>query len=975
MRLSLSSTIAIITTLGLAMVGPPAVGAVDDDPGRTGVPSPTSTSRTTTMVDADAHARELAAAMDVPTVVAASTMGSDPAGFAVMRGSDLPVTTGAPGDILGGIFNSFPTAGDTFVVLSTGQAAAASPSNNVGFSTTLDGLNSDAGRDLVQLHLTLRPPPGALCLAFDVQFHSSEYPQWVGSSFNDVFTAQIGDGSLSTVNGEVEAPGNFARDVLGNPLSVNSAFTMSSRDASTYGGSTSALRASALLPLSTSADDVELYLSIQDVGDNIVDSAVYIDGFDWTSDPWCQFSMEADTDGDGLLDTWEKEGYSPQSGLSNDFVDLPAMGADPLVPDIFVEIDYMVERDGKGQIVHSEKPEQSAIDLVIDSFASQGIHLHVDYGTDSPLRWGTQETWGALSRSNQLAHSTSLGSTSFRGYNWTAFDNVKEKNFREERQAFFHYNVWAHDLSGDMKGSSGISRGISASDFIVSIGSWDLDTTLQQSGTFMHELGHNLNLRHGGADDINHKPNFLSVMNYTQQLIGLNVDGKLEVMDYSDEQLSDLDEKNLHEADGINASGDRFALAEWCPSGALWVAGAIDWNCDGDTQDIVSKDINNDGEKSKLVGHDDWSALKYKGGLVGSLGSLRELPLETSLAEPTLAEYKELLAQLGEEVTAEPVVYVAGSAWLTNTTSITGTHADVVVSGDAECNSDVTVDGDLVVGGSLLMTDRCTVHGDVRAGGNVTMESSAHIGGSLTTPADVRFQSSAHIAGAISAGGSVISTEGRTPADLSASGAVGGLITSGAIVEVPVIEVPTDPTVDSGHWSGYRNVTWQSWMNATALSHAAPTWSAGLTASPGCTMAPWSDSVNGTTADILEDTLIDARSAASGCQSVSLQQMTIRLSGDLVLVADNFTAHSGLTFESADGAPHQVSILVPGEFGTCSAGQIAITGGATTAIQVQLHLRAPGQVQLNGDVDFAGTVAGGCVAATGTVVLRTAATG
>ncbi len=30
----------------------------------------------------------------------------------------------------------------------------------------------------------------------------------------------------------------------------------------------------------------------------------------------------------------------------------------------------------------------------------------------------------------------------------------------------------------------------------------------------MHELGHNLGLRHGGMDDLNCKPNYLSVMNY-----------------------------------------------------------------------------------------------------------------------------------------------------------------------------------------------------------------------------------------------------------------------------------------------------------------------------------------------------------------------------------------------------------------------------------------------------------------------------
>ena len=49
----------------------------------------------------------------------------------------------------------------------------------------------------------------------------------------------------------------------------------------------------------------------------------------------------------------------------------------------------------------------------------------------------------------------------------------------------------------------------------------------EQAGTFMHELGHNLNLAHGGAStlavgssnyNMNCKPNYLSVMNYARQM-------------------------------------------------------------------------------------------------------------------------------------------------------------------------------------------------------------------------------------------------------------------------------------------------------------------------------------------------------------------------------------------------------------------------------------------------------------------------
>jgi hypothetical protein len=43
-------------------------------------------------------------------------------------------------------------------------------------------------------------------------------------------------------------------------------------------------------------------------------------------------------------------------------------------------------------------------------------------------------------------------------------------------------------------------------------------------GTFLHELGHNLSLGHGGGDGINWKPNYLSIMNYFWQFSGLSFD-------------------------------------------------------------------------------------------------------------------------------------------------------------------------------------------------------------------------------------------------------------------------------------------------------------------------------------------------------------------------------------------------------------------------------------------------------------------
>lgn len=111
----------------------------------------------------------------------------------------------------------------------------------------------------------------------DFRFLSEEYPEYVGSNFNDAFIAELDDSTWTTSGSEIIAPNNFAYDPTGSPITVNSAgaTSMSKAEAAgtTFDGATPLLTAAT--PLTPGPHS--LYLSIFDQGDRAWDSAVIVD--------------------------------------------------------------------------------------------------------------------------------------------------------------------------------------------------------------------------------------------------------------------------------------------------------------------------------------------------------------------------------------------------------------------------------------------------------------------------------------------------------------------------------------------------------------------------------------------------------------------------------------------------------------------------------------------------------------------------
>lgn len=317
-----------------------------------------------------------------------------------------------------------------------------------------------------------------------------------------------------------------------------------------------------------------------------------------------------DTDRDKLLDGWEATGYDDNGDGIID-VDLPAMGASPFHKDIFVEHDWML-----GDSVHDHYPSDTVLNRVRNSFAAapvsnpdgrNGITLH-------------------NVRSNAIQHANDISAGCDSASIWAGFDLLKNTNFNPIRRKIFHYVIWAHDICPGLGSTSGISRGIPASDFLVTLGSWSTPggTANQRTGTFMHELGHNLGLYHGGnaGDNKNYKPNHLSIMNYSFQVIGVWRSGARR-WDYTRMTINRLDERNLNEFTGLNGSGNLapYGTTFYCGTAARNDNTAdtnVNWNCNRSIELSVATDINKDGAKNILgTVRNQWTHLVYNGGDVG----------------------------------------------------------------------------------------------------------------------------------------------------------------------------------------------------------------------------------------------------------------------------------------------------------------------------------------------------------------------
>jgi streptogramin lyase len=317
---------------------------------------------------------------------------------------------------------------------------------------------------------------------------------------------------------------------------------------------------------------------------------------------------------------------------------------------VWVHYDYMVAPD------HSDAPNPVAIQMVVDAFKAHGVTLHIDpQHAAIPAHSVIVPDWPS-----EYASSPGFDSPSCTGPDAVLFSALKAQYFQPSSNHPWHYAIFGdyvftnslvddvncpktHENGGHVPipGMSGISQvgfldapGGLGYNFVVALqGLRDIHVDLNdpanariEAALFMHELGHNLGLCHGGPNlpgtdctQGNYKTNYISVMNYFFQfgipvaatagstaLVGWRVD-------YSDVQLPDLDQSCLNETVGLQDAAHPTDISRQYggPSPLVPVLGPVDWNFDGNTTDTCLQHSLNpfNGAPVVLHGADDWAWL------------------------------------------------------------------------------------------------------------------------------------------------------------------------------------------------------------------------------------------------------------------------------------------------------------------------------------------------------------------------------
>ncbi len=371
----------------------------------------------------------------------------------------------------------------------------------------------------------------------------------------------------------------------------------------------------------------------------------------------CCTTGSTDSDGDGLLDCWEtdRSTQAPYGTVGSPnpikyFIDFNCDGTPDIdltyggtlaAPssthkDLYVEVDSMPGVQPPASDFDTLKLAAFANGNVVNPDATAGITLHYqiddvisDAGVDStnPVTTAFQPCTPAPNPADTAVNKKTFDDWKAE-YFGTAADRTAGSTRLQSKALVFHYGLVVHGLTTSTMGTADANKmgcaEVPGNDFVISAFGFPAGTfgynnlANAREGVFMHEIGHNLGLRHGGDANIDNQPNYVSVMNtsLTIPLASMQPSAKL---DYSHFTKS-WSEISVSEISGVPQSASWGATTQptlfWngvIGSGATaypvtttvaadFDHGTVDGNVGGATAGTPTIDLNGDGVTTALPG-------------------------------------------------------------------------------------------------------------------------------------------------------------------------------------------------------------------------------------------------------------------------------------------------------------------------------------------------------------------------------------
>jgi len=303
--------------------------------------------------------------------------------------------------------------------------------------------------------------------------------------------------------------------------------------------------------------------------------------------------------------------------------------------DVYVEINWMQNHGPDKNAINAVRQAfENAQDCNIDGSACLPVRVHFllddEIGHQDSITGPFNGQDSSTSGYNKIK-KTFFGTTSERTVDTSAGETPQSvSNLLTAKRQAFHYMFIGHKQCSTCTSSGKSEMAIVApwgggNDILISLGSFSygVGTSDQQKGAFMHELGHNLGLDHGGpnflaipaSNNINCKPNYLSVMSWSRTFSDLFTVVGERPIDYSREEISLSENPVPQSGQAVSIIAGLYTVYGTDTGSASLPVVAnsnINWGSGNHILHRITPVLCPTSAATNLIGYNDWNNLQYE---------------------------------------------------------------------------------------------------------------------------------------------------------------------------------------------------------------------------------------------------------------------------------------------------------------------------------------------------------------------------